>query len=101
MGKYLQRDVLLVVVGTHLDIRNFKAELMRLETMDGCQYVESTLYDMGTSHAVHTMSSCSLLFATPIKFAFYACARPSSPLFPFFDCVCFTVSLLRWYTGCL
>ena len=33
---------------------------MRLEAMEGWQYVESTIYDMGTSHAVHTMSSRSL-----------------------------------------
>ena len=41
---------------------------MRLESMDGWQYVQSTIYDMGISHAVHTMSSRSLLFATPAKF---------------------------------
>ena len=69
MGKYLQRDVPLVAESTHLDIRNFKAELMRLEAMDGWQYVESTIYDMGTSHAMYTMSSRSLLFATLVIFA--------------------------------
>ena len=62
------RDVPLVAAGMHLDIRYFKAELLRLEAMDGWQYVESTIYDLGTSHAVHTMSSRSLLFATPVKF---------------------------------
>ena len=82
MGKYLQRDVPLVAAGTDLDIRNFKVELMRLEAMAGWQYVKSTIYDMGTSHAVHTLSFRSLLFATPSKFAKKSCTlffrRPGS-----------------------
>ena len=65
MAAYLQRDVPLVSAGTHLDIRNFKAELMRHESIDGWQYVEGT---MGIMHVVHTMTSRSLLFATPVKF---------------------------------
>ena len=69
MGKYLQRDVPLVVAGTHLDIRNIKAKLMRLESIDGWQYGESTIYDMCKLHVVHTMSSHSLLFATLVQLA--------------------------------
>ena len=55
--------------GTHLGIRNFKADFMRLEAIEGWHYVESTIYDMGILPAVHTMSSRSRLFATPVEFS--------------------------------
>ena len=52
-----------------MDIWNFKVELMRLESKDGWRYFESSIYDMASWHAVHTMSSCSVRFATLVKFA--------------------------------
>ena len=68
MAKYLQWDTPLVVVGTPLDIRNFKTEVMQSEATYGWQLVESTIYDVGVSHSVHTMASRTVLFATPTKF---------------------------------
>ena len=53
---------------SHLDIRNFKMELMKPEATDGWQYVESTIYDVGVTKRVHTMALRTVLFATPAVF---------------------------------
>ena len=88
IGKCLQQDVALVAASIPLDIRNFKAELTGLESMDGWQYLESTIYDMGSLHAVHTLSSRSLLFVTldlptkvppPLFLSIRVCCAPVLP----------------------